>query len=307
MDLDDLLIFRTVVREGGVTRAASQLCRVPSNVTTRIKQLESRLGIRLFRRQGRDLVLTDPGRKLLHHAERLLHMADMAERDMRSDTLAGILKLGSLESAAGARLPPIFSKLHERYPDIRLELKTGTTSVMLDLLGRYEIEAAFVSEPFERGKFDARPIFDEELVLITARNASPPTCAADLEAATLVAFPHGCSYRRRLTDWLSAAGAAPTRILELGSYHAIIACVAAGSGVAIVPAQILDSAAMGSAVERHRLPDHLGRNRTHLVWRGEPSAPLQALMSLLPMAATEQTEVADVEIINSAAPPAWNE
>ncbi|MDB5651523.1 MAG: LysR family transcriptional regulator, partial [Hyphomicrobiales bacterium] len=170
MDLDDLLIFCTAVREGGVNRAASRLSRVPSNVSTRIKQLEARLDVRLFRRQGRELALTDAGRKLLHHAERLLHMADIAERDIRSSALAGVLKLGSLESAAGARLPPIFSKFHESYPDVRLELKTGTTSVMLDLLGRYEVEAAFVSEPFERGKFDATPIFEEELVLITARN-----------------------------------------------------------------------------------------------------------------------------------------
>ncbi|MBE7203856.1 MAG: LysR family transcriptional regulator, partial [Parafilimonas terrae] len=62
MDLDDLHIFRCVVREGGVTRAAAQLHRVPSNVTTRIKQFEERLGVALFRRQGRSLTLTEAGR-----------------------------------------------------------------------------------------------------------------------------------------------------------------------------------------------------------------------------------------------------
>lgn len=61
MNLEDLDIFRCVVREGGVTRAASQLHRVPSNVTTRIKQFEARLGVTLFKRQGRGLVLTDAG------------------------------------------------------------------------------------------------------------------------------------------------------------------------------------------------------------------------------------------------------
>src|SRR5215211_4539702 len=74
MDLDDLHIFRCVVREGGVTRAADRLHRVPSNVTTRIKQFEERLGVALFRRQGRGLFLTDAGRTLLGHAERLLQM-----------------------------------------------------------------------------------------------------------------------------------------------------------------------------------------------------------------------------------------
>lgn len=91
MDLDELLIFCTVVREGGVSRAAARLSRVQSNVTTRVKQLEARLDVQLFRRQGRELVLTEQGRKLLHHAERLLHLAEVAEQDVRSDTLAGVL------------------------------------------------------------------------------------------------------------------------------------------------------------------------------------------------------------------------
>src|SRR5215210_4965221 len=110
MDLDDLHIFRCVVREGGVTRAASHLHRVPSNVTTRIKQFEERLGVALFRRQGRRLALTDAGRTLLGHAERLLQMADLAEQELRSGIVRGVLRLGSLESAAGARLPPILHR-----------------------------------------------------------------------------------------------------------------------------------------------------------------------------------------------------
>ena len=107
MDLDDLDIFRCVVREGGITRAATRLHRVPSNVTTRIKQFEERLGVPLFRRQGRSLALTDAGRALLGHAERLLQLANEAEQDIRSGAVRGGLRIGSLESTAGVRLPPV--------------------------------------------------------------------------------------------------------------------------------------------------------------------------------------------------------
>jgi len=282
MELEDLRIFRCVVREGGVTRAASRLHRVPSNVTTRIRQLEQRLGVALFRREGRALTLTDPGRSLLGHAERLLQLADAAEQEMRSGAVRGGLRLGSLESAAGARLPPVLSAFHARYPDVAIELQTGTTGALLRLLERFEIEAAFVSEPFEPARLSSRPAFEEELVLITAKGAAAPRRAADLSRQTLVAFPHGCSYRRRLVEWLAEAGAGPGRVLELGSYHAIVACVAAGTGVAIVPSQVLDHAVLGTAVQRHPLPARLRRNRTHLVWTGEASAPLRALMDLLP-------------------------
>ncbi|WP_210250341.1 LysR family transcriptional regulator [Methylobacterium planeticum] len=282
MDLDDLDIFRCVVREGGITRAASQLHRVPSNVTTRIKQFEARLGVSLFRRQGRALALTEAGHRLLGHAERLLQMADLAEHELRSGTVRGILRLGSLESAAGARLPPILSAFHAQYPDVSLELQTGTTRTLLRQLDRFEIEAAFVSEPFEKGSLSSVPAFDEELVLITARGVPAIRLGSDLSGQTLVAFPHGCSYRQRLVEWLAEGGAWPGRILDLGSYHAIVACVAAGTGAAIVPAEVLDQAVLSRAVERHPLPRPLRVNRTHLVWSGAPSTALQALTALLP-------------------------
>ncbi|MCI0755790.1 LysR family transcriptional regulator [Teichococcus vastitatis] len=275
-------IFRCVVREGGVTRAAHCLHRVPSNVTTRIKQFEERLGTLLFRRQGRGLALTDAGRTLLGHAERLLQMADQAEEELRSGVVRGVLRLGSLESAAGARLPPILSAFHARYPDVSLELRTGTTGELLRRLERFEIEAAFVSEPFELKGLSSVAAFEEELVLITARGAPALRSAAELSGRTMLAFPHGCSYRRCLVDWLAASGASPGRIMDLASYYAIVACVAAGTGAAIVPAEVLDHVTLGAAVMRHPLPDRLRVNRTHLVWSGEATAPLQALTALLP-------------------------
>jgi DNA-binding transcriptional LysR family regulator len=281
MDLNDLHIFRCVVREGGVTRAASRLHRVPSNVTTRIKQLEEWLGVSLFQRQGRGMVLTESGRTLLGHAERLLQMADIAEQEMRSGVVRGLLRLGSLESAAGARLPPVLSALHAQYPEVTIELQTGTTGALLRRLERFEVEAAFVSEPFDKGRLSTLPAFEEELLLITSKGAQPPRRAADLGGKTLLVFPHGCSYRRRLLEWLAEEGVSPGRMLDLGSYHAIVACVAAGTGVAIIPREMLDQAVLGSAVERHPLPARLRVNRTQLVWLGEPSAPLRKLIDLL--------------------------
>lgn len=139
-----------------------------------------------------------------------------------------------------------------------------------------------MSEPFKTGSLSSVPAFDEELVLIGAKGTPALRRPADLGGQTLVAFPHGCSYRRRLMEWLAEGGASPERILDLGSYHAIVACVAAGTGVAIMPAEVLDQAVLGTSVQRHPLPTRLRRSRTHLVWSGEASAPLRALADLLP-------------------------
>jgi DNA-binding transcriptional LysR family regulator len=281
IDLDSLDIFRTVVAEGGVLRAADKLHRVQSNVTTRIQQLEGRLGHKLFHRQGRSLALSPAGRRLLPYAERLLRLADEAESELRSDQPMGQFRLGSLESTAGSRLAPVLSRFHQLYPGVVGELVTGTTGALVKKVNAFEIESAFVSQPFSAAGLETKPVFEEELVLVTARSVPLVSGPRDLADATLIAFAQGCSYRRLLEQWLGKAGAAPSRSLEFSSYQAMIACVAAGTGFAIVPVSVLKALRATADVRQHPLPERLRRNRTHLVWRGTPSTALARLIEML--------------------------
>jgi DNA-binding transcriptional LysR family regulator len=281
IDLDSLEIFRTVVQEGGVIRAATKLNRVQSNVTTRIKQLEERLGVALFRRQGRSLVLSAEGELLLGYAQRLFRLADEAESELRSGQPMGVLRIGALESTAGSRLAPLLSRYHRQHPGVVVELLTGTTGALLQRVVQFEIEAAFVSQPFTSQGLNTQKVFDEELVLITAKGSAPVRRASDLAGLTLVAFAAGCSYRKRLEDWLGASAVLPARILELASYQAMIACVAAGTGFAIVPRSLLVALKAASEVQQHELPARVRRNETHLVWSGTPSKALERLQRLL--------------------------
>jgi DNA-binding transcriptional LysR family regulator len=281
IDLDSLEIFRAVVSEGGVIRAAGKLNRVQSNVTTRIRQLEERLGHRLFLRQGRSLALAPAGRKLLPYADRLLRLAEEAESELRSEVPAGTFRLGSLESTAGSRLPPVLSRYHKLYPGVVVELVSGTTGALLKRLEAFEVEAAFVSQPFSAAGFESLAVFEEELVLITARSVASVTRPADLAGATLIAFAQGCSYRRLLEQWLGKGGVLPSRSLEFSSYQAMIACVAAGTGFAIVPLSVLKALRATADVRQHPLPERVRANRTHLVWRGTPSVALARLIEML--------------------------
>src|SRR5215475_15472593 len=84
IDLESLRIFHTVVEEGGVVRAAVKLNRVQSNVTTRIRQLEKHVGVRLFRREGRNIRLSTEGQKLLGYADRLLRRSEEHTSELQS-------------------------------------------------------------------------------------------------------------------------------------------------------------------------------------------------------------------------------
>src|SRR5919205_970705 len=116
MDLIALHIFKTVAEEGGITRAAPKLHRVQSNVTTRVKQLEARLGTRLFLRQNRKLVLSAEGSVLLDYAERLLRLSSEAQAVVSGGIPRGTLRIGTMESTAASRLPPLLSHYHTAYP-----------------------------------------------------------------------------------------------------------------------------------------------------------------------------------------------
>jgi DNA-binding transcriptional LysR family regulator len=71
------------------------------------------------------------------------------------------------------------------------------------------------------------------------------------------------------------------RVLEFGSYQGMIACVAAGTGFAVVPQSVLEALQATDKVRQHKLPERIAANRTHLVWRGEASLALAGLMELI--------------------------
>jgi DNA-binding transcriptional LysR family regulator len=279
IDLESLKIFRTVVNEGGVIRAAHKLNRVQSNVTTRIRQLEEHVGVRLFRREGRSIRLSAEGHTLLAYADRLLRLADEAVSQMRTGKPKGMFRLGSLESTAGTRLAPILSRYHGLYPDVVVELATGTTGALITRVTNFDLEAAFVSEPFTAPDLGFQPVFEEQLVLVTSKAIPKVSDPEDLGRSTLIAFSQGCSYRKRMEEWLG--GAMPERVLEFASYQAMIACVAAGTGYAIVPRSVLEALQATRSIRQHTLPKRFSLSRTHLVWNGEPSPALRGLMSVL--------------------------
>ena len=278
MDLTELKIFKAVAEQGGITKAAAALNRVQSNVTTRVKQLEERVGAKLFHRQGRRLVLSAEGKVLLAYAERLLRLSDEAQAALKGHGPHGVFKLGTLESTAATRLPPVLARYHRGYPAVRLELVTGTSGALVDRVLREDVEAAFVAEPFPDKGLETHHAFTEELVLITPKDHRRVTRPQDIDERVVLAFTTGCSYRRRLEGWLGRSSIVAERVMEYGSYHAITACVAAGGGIAVVPKSVLRTTGVEGQVAVHPLPSSVAAAKTMLVWRaGHRSAPLDAL------------------------------
>ena len=283
LDLRALEIFRTVAAEGSVSRAAARLNRVQSNVSTRIKQLEEQFGKQLFVRHHKGLRLTADGDLLLGYAERFLQLSEEASNALRREAPRGDFRLGTMESTAAARLPTILSRYHALYPAVRIELVVDTAGGLVDRLRKHDVEAAFLAEPLNVDRLNARPVFEEKLMLVVPRAFPEPDDVGRISGKTVIAFEAGCAYRRYLEQWLFESGIVPGGIISVGSYIAILACVAAGTGYAVVPESVLQVLAPGDQVRCCALPAAYCRIATLLAWRDDyASAKLDALQALLP-------------------------
>jgi len=281
MDLADLAIFKAVAEEGGIMRAARKLHRVQSSVTSRIQHLEASVGTQLFLRSKQRLHLSSSGEVLLGYADKLLGLAEEAKNAVADGPPRGVLKLGALESTTASRLPAVFCAFHERFPDVRLELTTGTNDMLIAAVAHRRLDAAFVAVAPSQPELAHSAVFKERLVLITSLAHGPVKRAADVADDSVISFPRGCAYRRVLERWIGDKDLASVRVLELGSYHAIVACVASGAGIAIVPQSVL-ATVQCALVAIHPLPKVLSDVSTPLLWRsGEQTPPVVALRELM--------------------------
>jgi DNA-binding transcriptional LysR family regulator len=281
MDLADLRVFRAVAREGGVTRAAQRLNRVQSNVTTRVRQLEDELGVQLFIRSGKRLHLAPAGQVLLGYADRLLALAEEAKEAVQDAKPRGLFRLGAGESTAAVRLPCPLSRYHRLYPEVSLELKTGSPQKLASLVLGGDLDAALVAEPVADAPFEKVPVFEEELVMVT-KAGHPPIVAGGPMPRTMLAFEQGCPHRKRLEDWFALQGTMPERIVEISSYHAMLGCIIAGMGVALLPRSVLSTFPESRRLSVHTLPEGHDRMQIVLIWRkGAGSPKVDALIELL--------------------------
>jgi DNA-binding transcriptional LysR family regulator len=255
MDTAGLKVFEAVARTGGMNRAAAELHTVQSNVTARIRALETELGCPLFERHSRGVALTAAGQRLLPYARRLAWLLTDAARATRDDGLPrGPLTIGSLETTAALRLSPLIASYAAACPEVDLALRPGTTAELIDAVLDRRLEGAFVCGPVAHPSLVEQVMFEEELAILAAPGLASIEAATQGGIARIVVLRAGCSYRQRLEALLARRGIAVPRLLEFGTLEAIFGCVAAGLGITLLPRALVGPVWQSGRVSLHRLP-----------------------------------------------------
>lgn len=267
MELSDLKVFIEVVHNGGIARAAKKLNRVPSNVTARIKKLESELGKPLFIREKNRLRISQAGEQLLPYAKQLLALAQETVDELMDNSPKGTLKLGSMEAVAATRLVEPLMNFHSENPQVELQVKTAPTGDLIEMVLAGELDMALVADPQQDSRLEIIPVFNEILAVVSDLQHKPIKCPQDLNHdATFMGFSSSCAYRTRLTDWVKQDGDV-IKAVEINSYHTMLSCVAAGMGVGIAPLALLDNYPFANSLQIHPLPAKWQRSVTCFIWR----------------------------------------
>ena len=276
MEMESLTIFCAVASELSVTQAAARLGRAPSSVTTRIQQLEADMGAQLFVRTNKRMALTAAGERFHEYAQRLLALAQEARHVVTGGREGGTLRVGSMESTAASRLPALLAAYHARFPATRLALSTGPSRPLIEQVRTGLLDCAFVALPpaFGAAALDelglaSTSVWREELCLLLPASEGPVRRAVDVRTRSLAAFPQGCTYRGIAEEVLGVACSTQWRVQEMTSYHTMIACVAAGACVTLLPASVL---ALSDAPATLKTLS-VGHADTVLVWRAGFDVP----------------------------------
>jgi LysR family transcriptional regulator, cell division regulator len=285
MNVSDLNLFAAVARYGSITKAASRLNTVQSNVTTRLRLLEEELGVSLFQRHHHGVTLTRSGRDLLPYAHQLDVLLQKAKAAVAADgAIRGSLRIGSLETTAAARLPSLLRKYVPAHRNVDLAIETGTTRTLTQAVLEYRLDGAFVAGPVEVDELEQTQSFVEELVLVSSpEQKSVPAALEDGKIPKMFVFRVGCSYRQKLERFLDSRGVNLVNQLEMGTLEGILGCVSAGLGVTMMPLSVVEPYAKRREVAIHRLAASEARVETVFITRRDSvrSPALEEFISVI--------------------------
>ena len=237
MDIQELKYFCAVASEGSLSKAAQKLHYAQSNLSTKMMQLEKEMGCPLFYRNHHGVILTPKGELLHKYAVNLIHMAEETMIAVKDDSTAkGMLKIGSMESTVVGYLSEFLTRFRKKNSNVTVQIETGTTEKILKGVLDHRLNGGFVAGPVRHSELSVKPVRTEKLCLIASKNLVEDGNVQNALTHPLLVFPHGCSYRKTLENWMKDEGLPVEKIYEFNTLSAIFASVSAGLGVALFPA-----------------------------------------------------------------------
>ncbi|WP_216701242.1 LysR family transcriptional regulator [Priestia filamentosa] len=195
MELRVLRYFLTVAREGNITRAADFLHVTQPTLSRQLKELEQKLGKKLFIRSSHSIILTDEGILLRKRAEEIVDMVDKLEAEFSSmeETISGDVYIGGGETDAMRQIARVVKELQLNYPNIRYHLYSGNEEDVTDRLDRGLLDFGILIQPADLSRYNYINIPAKDVWGVVMRKDSPLTVKNTIQAVDLLNVPLICS------------------------------------------------------------------------------------------------------------------
>ncbi|KIQ77934.1 MULTISPECIES: HTH-type transcriptional activator IlvY [Aeromonas] len=255
MDLRNLELFLHLADSLHFGKSADAMAVSPSTLSRAIQRLEQETGCVLFERDNRSVRLTPAGEKLREFGGGLLQEWRQLKQELkRSDEpLQGRLRVFCSVTASYFLLPEVLERFRRRYPQLEIKLETGDPALAVDKILADEADLAIAARPDALpAKLEFASLQQVPLVFIAPRNAPQLNQwfrqgEPDWEQLPVILSEQGLA-RKRSDQWFRNKGIAPNIYAEVAGNEGIVAMVALGCGVGLVPAAVIDHSPLGDKV-----------------------------------------------------------
>ena len=260
-----LAVVRAIETQGSLTAAANELCLTQSAIRHTIQKLEQNLGVEIWRREGRSMILTQAGQYLLAVANRVLPQLDYAQERLRqyAQGECGTLRIGMECHPCYQWLLKLVSPFLAAWPDVDVDVKQKFQFGGLGALFGYEIDLLVTPDPLHKPGLSFEPVFDYEQVLVVNSEHSLANAnyvePEQLSTEVLITYPVSLERLDVYNQFLSPAGISPKRHKPIETTDIMFQMVASGRGVTALPRWLVDEYASKLNV----VPVRLGKKGIH--------------------------------------------
>ena len=246
MEIRQLKAFLAIAEARTFTAGAKRVNVTQAAISMQIRQLEDEVGLQLFTRTPRCVILTQAGEHLLQRARKILreHDAALAEIAELGGVEHGRLRIGSASAEfATGQLPAILGKLKEKFPNAEMSVSVGTSQILVEKIRHGDVDIAFVSLPVINTSITTEMLYSDEIVAIGhpdhPLNKQKTISAATLAEENLILGERGGNTRRMIDDFFHTAGLRPNVVMELSRQEAINQMVENNLGVGTAGAKAI--------------------------------------------------------------------
>ncbi|MGD8271950.1 MAG: LysR substrate-binding domain-containing protein [Desulfobacterales bacterium] len=240
LNFNQFRVFYYAAKNLNFTAAASELFITQPAVTAQIKSFEEFCNLKLFKKKGRKIFLTDEGRSLYQYAIKIFKFEKEIEAvidDMR-ELKRGVLSLGTTKAYARYFMPLMITSFHQNYPHIQIQLNEGSSLDMIHSLLNFKIEVAIIAKAEDNPDVHFFPFSREEMAVIVSRKhplvRKKAISFADLVAEHFIMKERGSGTRKLVEELFEAERCTPNILMETSNTEFIKQLVQRGEGVSFV-------------------------------------------------------------------------